>query len=73
VLIENGFWYCLSVARWPESGWRKIMTESEIRTKIEQLENEIKELEEEKELTSNQSRLDFIEDTIYNTKDSIKS
>ena len=48
------------------------MTEIDVRTKIEQLENEIKELEEEKELTSNQSRLDFIEDTIYNTKDSIK-
>jgi hypothetical protein len=51
---------------------RKTMTESDIRTKIEQLKNEIKELEDEKELTSNQSRLAFIEDTIYNTKDSIK-
>ena len=48
------------------------MTDSEVRTKIEQLENEIKELEEEKDLTTNQSRLDFIDDTIYNTKDSIK-
>jgi len=48
------------------------MTDSDVRTKIEQLENEIKELEDEKELTSNQSRLAFIEDTIYNTKDSIK-
>jgi hypothetical protein len=53
-------------------GGEKIMTESEIRTKIEHLKAEIAELEEEKELTSNQSRLDFIEDTIYNTKDSIK-
>ena len=53
-------------------GGEKIMTESEIRTKIEHLKAEIRELEEEKELTSNQSRLDFIEDTIYNTKDSIK-
>ena len=48
------------------------MTDSEVRTKIEQLENEIKELEEEKDLTTNQSRLDFIDDTIYNTKDSIE-
>ena len=48
------------------------MTANDVRTKIEQLENEIRELEEEKELTNNQSRLDFIEDTIYNTKDSIK-
>ena len=48
------------------------MTDSKVRTKIEQLENEIKELEEEKDLTTNQSRLDFIDDTIYNTKDSIE-
>ena len=53
-------------------GGEKIMTESEIRTKIEHLKAEIAELEEEKELTNDQSRLDFIEDTIYNTKDSIK-
>lgn len=53
-------------------GGEKIMTESEIRTKIEHLKDEIAELEEEKELTNDQSRLDFIEDTIYNTKDSIK-
>ena len=48
------------------------MTDSEIRTKIEHLKQEIRELEDEKELTNNQSRLDFIEETIYNTKDSIK-
>ena len=53
-------------------GGEKIMTESEIRTKIEHLKAEIAELEEEKELTNDQSRLDFIEETIYNTKDSIK-
>ena len=53
-------------------GGEKIMTESEIRTKIEHLKAEIAELEEEKELTNDQSRLDFIEDTIYNTQDSIK-
>ena len=53
-------------------GGEKIMTDSEIRTKIEHLKAEITELEEEKELTNDQSRLDFIEETIYNTKDSIK-
>ena len=53
-------------------GGEKIMTDSEIRTKIEHLKAEVTELEEEKELTNDQSRLDFIEETIYNTKDSIK-
>ena len=53
-------------------GGEKIMTDSEIRTKIEHLKAEVAELEEEKELTNDQSRLDFIEETIYNTKDSIK-
>ena len=40
--------------------------------KIEELKKEVKELEEEKELTMNQSRLDFIDEQIVNTKDSIK-
>ena len=53
-------------------GGEKIMKDSEIRTKIEHLKAEVAELEEEKELTNDQSRLDFIEETIYNTKDSIK-
>ena len=53
-------------------GGEKIMTDSDIRTKIEHLKAEVAELEEEKELTNDQSRLDFIEETIYNTKDSIK-
>ena len=53
-------------------GGEKIMTDSEVRTKIEHLKAEVAELEEEKELTNDQSRLDFIEETIYNTKDSIK-
>jgi len=48
------------------------MVESDIRTKIEQLKQEIRELEDEKELTNNQSRLAFIDDTIYNAMDSIK-
>jgi hypothetical protein len=50
----------------------EIMVESDIRTKIEQLKQEIRELEDEKELTNDQSRLAFIDDTIYNTMDSIK-
>jgi hypothetical protein len=50
----------------------EIMVESDIRTKIEQLKQEIRELEDEKELTNNQSRLAFIDDTIYNAMDSIK-
>ena len=48
------------------------MTNTEIRTKIEQLENEIKDLEQEKELTNSQEKLDFLDDSIYNTKDSIE-
>ena len=48
------------------------MTDSEVRTKIEQLQAEIAELEEEKELTNDDYRLALIEDTIYNTQDSIK-
>ena len=53
-------------------GEKKIMVLSDIRTKIEQLKQEIRELEDEKELTNDQSRLAFIDDTIYNTMDSIK-
>ena len=48
------------------------MSIDEVRTKIEQLENEIKELENEKELTNSQEKLDFLDDMIYNTKDSIE-
>ena len=51
---------------------RKTMTKSDIRTKIEQLENEIKDLEQEKELTNSQEKLDFLDDSIYNTQDSIE-
>ena len=40
--------------------------------KIEQLENEIKEKQEEIELTSNQSTIDILEEDIYNTKQSIE-
>ena len=53
-------------------GEKKIMVQSDIRTKIEQLKQEIRELEDEKEVTNNQSRLAFIDDTIYNAMDSIK-
>ena len=48
------------------------MINIEVRTKIEQLENEIKELEEEKELTNDDYRLALIEDAMYNTQDSIE-
>ena len=40
--------------------------------KIEQLENEVKEKQEEIELTSNQSTIDILEEDIYNTRQSIK-
>ena len=48
------------------------MTNSDIRTKIEQLENEIKELKEEKELTNDDYRLALIEEEMYNTRQSIE-
>lgn len=48
------------------------MTIQEVRTKIEHLKAEIEELKEEKELTNDEYRLALIEDTIYNTLDSIK-
>ena len=40
--------------------------------RIEQLENEVKEKQEEIELTSNQSTIDILEEDIYNTRQSIK-
>ena len=40
--------------------------------RIEQLENEIKEKQEEIELTNNQSTIDILEEDIYNTKQSIE-
>tara|TARA_R100000030_G_scaffold89233_1_gene73476 strand:- start:289 stop:471 length:183 start_codon:yes stop_codon:yes gene_type:complete len=40
--------------------------------RIEQLENEIREKQEEIELTNNQSTIDILEEDIYNTKQSIK-
>ena len=40
--------------------------------RIEQLENEIKEKQEEIELTNNQFTIDILEEDIYNTKQSIK-
>ena len=39
---------------------------------INTLKAEVKELEEEKELTMSQEKIDFLDDEIYNTKDSIK-
>ena len=40
--------------------------------RIEQLENEIKEKQEELEYFINQSTIDILEEEIYNTKQSIK-
>jgi len=40
--------------------------------RIEQLENEIREKQEEIELTNNQSTIDILEEDIYNTKQSIE-
>ena len=40
--------------------------------RIEQLENEVKEKQEEIELTNNQSTIDILEEDIYNAKQSIR-
>ena len=40
--------------------------------RIKQLELEVKEKQEEIELTNNQSTIDILEEDIYNTKQSIK-
>ena len=40
--------------------------------RIEQLENEVKEKQEEIELTNNKSTIDILEEDIYNTKQSIE-
>ena len=40
--------------------------------RIEQLENEVKETQEDIELTNNQSTIDILEEDIYNTKQSIE-
>ena len=40
--------------------------------KIEQLENEVKEKQEEIEITNNQATIDILEEDIYNTKKSIE-
>tara|TARA_B100001094_G_scaffold1653_1_gene1479 strand:- start:57 stop:215 length:159 start_codon:yes stop_codon:yes gene_type:complete len=40
--------------------------------RIEQLELEVKEKQEEVEITNNQSTIDILEEDIYNTKQSIE-
>ena len=40
--------------------------------RIEQLENEVKEKQEEIEITNNQTTIDILEEDIYNTKQSIE-
>tara|TARA_R100001591_G_scaffold82497_1_gene89227 strand:+ start:291 stop:473 length:183 start_codon:yes stop_codon:yes gene_type:complete len=52
---------------------RKTMSYSDrYAERIEQLELEIKEKQEEIELTNNQSTIDILEEDIYNTKQSIE-
>tara|TARA_Y100001938_G_scaffold18763_1_gene23321 strand:+ start:312 stop:494 length:183 start_codon:yes stop_codon:yes gene_type:complete len=52
---------------------RKIMSYSDrYSERIEQLENEIKEKQEEIEISNNQSTIDILEEEIYNTKQSIE-
>ena len=46
--------------------------DSRYKERIEQLENEVKEKQEEIELTNNQSTIDILEEDIYNTKQSIE-
>jgi wobble nucleotide-excising tRNase len=48
------------------------MYSSRYNDKIEQLENEIKEKQEEIETTTNQSTIDRLEEEVYNTQHSIK-
>ena len=45
---------------------------SRYKERIEQLELEVKEKQEEIELSNNQSTIDILEEDIYNTKQSIK-
>ena len=45
---------------------------ADYRTKIEQLENEVKEKQELIEITNSQSTIDIIEEEIYNTRQSIE-
>ena len=40
--------------------------------RIEQLENEVKEKQEEIEITNSQTTIDILEEEIYNTKQSIE-
>jgi len=51
---------------------RKMSYSDRYSERIEQLENEIKEKQEEIELTNNQSTIDILEEDIYNTKQSIE-
>ena len=46
--------------------------DSRYEDRIKQLEQEVKEKQEEVELTNNQATIDILEEDIYNTKQSIK-
>ena len=46
--------------------------DSRYEDRIKQLEQQVKEKQEEIELTNNQSTIDILEEDIYNTKQSIE-
>jgi len=61
----------MSVARW-KVGRKKMSYSDRYSERIEQLELEVKEKQEEIEITNNQSTIDILEEDIYNTKQSIE-
>ena len=61
----------MSVDRW-KLGRKKMSYSDRYSERIEQLENEVKEKQEEVELTNNQATIDILEEDIYNTKQSIE-
>jgi hypothetical protein len=48
------------------------LTMADYNNKIAQLKKEVEELENEKEFTNSQEKLDFLDNEIYDTKDSIE-
>ena len=51
---------------------REMIDNDRVSERIEQLENEIREKQEEIEISNNQSTIDILEEDIYNTRQSIK-
>ena len=60
----------MSVAGWEMD--RKMSYSDRYEERIEQLENEIRDKQEEIEITNDQSTIAILEEDIYNTKQSIK-